>query len=74
MVTPWDQGFFFLNPSLPSPPCPQKRGFFSKFFYKIDVIFAIKTHFILKTKVLARFLLDKFIKLIPSYSLPHIIG
>jgi hypothetical protein len=28
----------------------------------------------LKTQVLAKFILDKFIRLIPSYSLPHIIG
>jgi hypothetical protein len=65
---------FFLNPSLPFPPPPPKRGFFFKLFYKIDVIFAINTHLILKTQVLARFILDKFIRLIPSYSLPHIIG
>jgi hypothetical protein len=74
MVTPWDQGIFLKNPSLPFPPSPQKERFFSKLFYKIDVIFAINTHLILKTQVLARFILDKFIRLIPSYSLPHIIG
>jgi hypothetical protein len=59
---------FLFNLSLPSPPppppppCPtKKRGFFSKLFYKIDVILAINTHLILKTQFLARFILDKFI-------------
>jgi hypothetical protein len=73
MVTPWDRRIFLKkNPSLPLTP--KKRGFFSKLFYKIDVIFAINTHLILKTQVLARSILDKFIKQIPSYSLLHIIG
>jgi len=63
MVTPMGPRNFFLNPSLPSPrPRPtKKRGFLSKLFYKIDVIFVINTHLILKTQVLARFILDKFI-------------
>ncbi len=30
MVTPWDQGIFFLNPSLHFPPSPQKERFFLK--------------------------------------------
>jgi hypothetical protein len=68
MVTPWDQGIFLKNPSLPFPPSPQKERFFSKLFYKIDVIFAINTHLIENTSF------GKFIRLIPSYSLPHIIG
>jgi hypothetical protein len=34
----------------------------------------MKAHFILKAQVLARYILEKFIKLIPSYSLPHVIG
>ncbi len=52
-------------------PLPTNSMFWFFFCCKMDVIFAMKTHFIVKTQVFSKFIINKFMRLVPSYPLPH---